>query len=74
MKTYQIELKRTSYINIEVEAESQEDAEALAWRGVEQDYYRDDGHWDIEFIEELTNEPETETGEDLAQFYGPSAR
>jgi hypothetical protein len=51
MKTYQIELKRTSYINIEIEAESQDEAEALAWKGVEQDYYRDDGHWDIESIE-----------------------
>jgi hypothetical protein len=51
MKKYQIELKRTSYINIEVEAESQDEAEALAWKGVEQDYYKDDGHWDIESIE-----------------------
>ena len=51
MKTYQIELKRTSYISIEVEAETQDEAEALAWKGVENDYYRDDGHWDIESIE-----------------------
>jgi hypothetical protein len=51
MKTYQIEFKRTSYINIEVEAESQDEAEALAWKGIEQDYYKDDGHWDIESIE-----------------------
>jgi hypothetical protein len=51
MKKYQIELKRTSYINIEVEAESQDEAEALVWKGVEQDYYKDDGHWDIESIE-----------------------
>jgi hypothetical protein len=51
MKTYQIELRRTSYINIEVEAESADEAEALAWRGVEQDYYKDDGHWEIESIE-----------------------
>jgi hypothetical protein len=28
----------------------------------------------VESIEELTEDPETETGEDLAQFYGPSAR
>jgi hypothetical protein len=74
MKTYQIELKRTSYVNIEIEAESQDEAEALAWKGIGQDYYRDDGHWDIESIEELEDEPETETGDDLAQFYGPSVR
>jgi hypothetical protein len=51
MKTYQIELKRTSYINIEIEAESQEEAEASAWKAVEQDYYKDDGSWEIESIE-----------------------
>ena len=73
MKTYQIELKRVSYVNIEIEAESQDEAEALAWKGIQQDYYRDDGHWDIESIE-LEDEPEEETGEDLAQFYGPSVR
>jgi hypothetical protein len=66
MKTYQIELKRTSYINIEVEAESQDEAEALAWKGVEQDYYRDDGHWDIESIEELEDIATDET-----RSYGP---
>ena len=51
MKTYQIELKRTSYINIEVWAESQEEAEAMAWTSVEADYYKDDGAWEIESIE-----------------------
>jgi hypothetical protein len=65
MKTYQIELRRTSYINIEVEAESQDEAEALAWRGVEQDYYRDDGHWEIESIEE------NEIATDETRSYGP---
>jgi hypothetical protein len=65
MKTYQIELKRTSYVNIEVEAESQDEAEALAWKGVEQDYYRDDGHWEIESIEE------NEIATDETRSYGP---
>ena len=51
MKTYQVELKRTSYVNIEIEAESQDDAEALAWKQIEQNYYRDDGSWEIETIE-----------------------
>lgn len=74
MKTFEIELKRTSYITLTVEAESEDKAEDLAWKQVDQDYYRDDGTWDLESIEELTDDPETETGEDLAQFYGPSAR
>ena len=53
MKTYQIELKRTSYVNITVEAESVEEAEELAW-----DKLRSDGSygltyadWEIESIE-----------------------
>lgn len=66
MKTYQIELKRTSYINIEIEAESQDEAEALAWKQIDQDYYRDDGHWDIESIEELEDIATDET-----RSYGP---
>ena len=51
MKTYQIELKRTSYINIEIEAASQDEAEALAWKQVDADYYKDDGAWEIESVE-----------------------
>ena len=51
MKTYQIELKRTSYVNLTIEAENEDEAEALAWKQVDQDYYREDGAWDIESIE-----------------------
>lgn len=57
MKTYQIELKRTSYVNITVEAESEEEAEQLAWKQIDKDYYREDGSWEIETIE--LNEGET---------------
>lgn len=49
MKTYQIELRRT--FNLTIEAENEDEAEALAWKQVDQDYYRDDEAWDIEFIE-----------------------
>jgi hypothetical protein len=51
MKTYQIELKRTSYINLTIEAENEDEAEALAWTHVDQNYYRDDGNWEVESIE-----------------------
>jgi hypothetical protein len=51
MKAYQVELKRTSYVTLTIEAESQDDAEALAWKQIEQNYYRDDGSWEIETIE-----------------------
>ena len=65
MKTYQIELKRTSYINLTIEAENEDEAEALAWTQVDQDYYRDDGAWDIESIEE------EEIATDESRSYGP---
>jgi hypothetical protein len=53
MKTYQIELKRTSYVNITVEAESVEESEQLAWDELQSDWsygltYAD---WEIESIE-----------------------
>lgn len=37
MKTYHVELKRTSYVNISIEAESPEEAEQLAWDELQSD-------------------------------------
>jgi len=53
MKTYEVELQRTSYITITVEAENEDDAEALAWKKIEQDHYKDDASWYVESIEEV---------------------
>lgn len=77
MKTYQIELKRVSYVNLTIEAESQDEAEAQAWAEIDsgESYgISDDADWNLNHIKELPDEPETETGDDLAQFYGPSVR
>lgn len=52
MKIYQFEMKRTSYVNMTIEADNEEEATALAWERVQQDYYRDDGNWEVESIEE----------------------
>ena len=52
MKTYEVELKRTSYVTVTVEANSSEEAEDLAWREVENMNANADGTWDIESIEE----------------------
>ena len=65
MKVFQIEFKRTSYINLEIEAESQEEAEALAWEDIKEDYYKEDGDWEIESIEEY------EIATDETRSYGP---
>ena len=56
MKTYQIELKRVSYVNVTVDAETQDEAEALAWKQIANDYYKDDGSWELESIEEVEHE------------------
>jgi hypothetical protein len=52
MKTYEVELKRTSYVVVTVEATSFAEAEDLAWREVENMNANADGTWDIESIEE----------------------
>ncbi len=54
MKTYEVELRRTSYIIVTVEAENEDDAEEKAWHEVEltrADIY--DAAWEIESIEEV---------------------
>jgi hypothetical protein len=52
MKTYNVELKRTSYITVSVEAENKEAAEEIAW--LELDKHEDnDANWDLESIEEV---------------------
>jgi hypothetical protein len=53
MRTYQIELKRTSYVNIMVDADDMTEAEALAWKELEtRDHDEQNASWELEFIEE----------------------
>jgi len=55
MKSYQIELKRVSYVNLDIEAESQEEAEALAWDALlSHGGYGEDASWELASIEEVT--------------------
>lgn len=52
MKAYQIELKRTSYVNLTIEAENEDEAKDLAWDDLlngEGDV--DNGEWAIEATE-----------------------
>lgn len=67
MKTYQIELKRTSYVNLTIEAENEDEAEALAWQELASDgsYGTESADWDIESIE--LDEPAT----DETRSFGP---
>jgi hypothetical protein len=53
MKSYLVEVKRTSYITMTVEAGDKDEAEAKAWHEIE--YGRadiNDAHWELESIEE----------------------
>jgi hypothetical protein len=54
MRTFEVELRRTSYIIVTVEAENEDDAEAKAWAEVE-DGRADisDAVWDVQSIEEV---------------------
>lgn len=54
MKTYEVELRRISYIIVTVEAENEDDAEALAWQEVDTTPNSDDATWDLNSIEERT--------------------
>lgn len=67
MKTYQIELKRTSYVNLTIEAENVDEAEMLAWQELASDgsYGTESADWEVESIE--LDEPAT----DETRSYGP---
>jgi len=55
MKTYQVELRRTSYVNLTVEADSFEAAEDAAWLELQTCDYDDSyGDWSLSEIEEVT--------------------
>jgi hypothetical protein len=60
MKTYEVELRRVSYIIVTVDADDEEQAEAKAWTQIEggrTDIY--DAQWDVESIEEVTSKGES---------------
>ena len=55
MNYYAVEIKRTSYVTIHVEATSKAHAEALAWQEIETDGSygtSDDADWDLNDIYE----------------------
>ncbi len=57
MKTYEVELRRTSYITITVEADSKDEAEEKAWQEIEHDRADiNDANWEVESIEEQSDE------------------
>lgn len=56
MKKFEVELRRTSYVVITVEATSEEDAETKAWEELDNNYEHgdcEDASWDVESVERL---------------------
>ena len=54
MKTYNVELRHLAYVNLTIEADSPEQAEALAWAQVENGEVGDsDGDWTLSDTYEL---------------------
>jgi hypothetical protein len=56
MKYFAVEIKRTSYFTIHIEAENKDQAEALAWEEVnsgESYGISGDANWECESIEEV---------------------
>lgn len=54
MKTFEVELRRTSYITVTVEAEDEDQAEELAWKEIETGRTDiNDAAWEVESIEEV---------------------
>ena len=65
MKQFAVELKRTSYVTVYVDAETREQAEDAAWKEIEHgatDVY--DAEWNVCDIEELY-------ATDESRSYGP---
>lgn len=60
MKTYQIELRRTSFVTLTIEAESKDKAESLAWDEIESyEYDSANADWEIGFIDQLSVDDES---------------
>lgn len=54
MKCYQVEFERKSYTTICVDANSQEDAEKLAWAKIQLGTDVQDAQWELSYVEEQT--------------------
>lgn len=54
MKTFEVELCRTSYVTVTVEADNEDDAETKAWARIEADNVNiNDSNWYVESVEEI---------------------
>lgn len=52
-KTYEVDMYRSSWVTLTIEANSEEEAEAKAWKEIEARGDAGDAHWDCDRIEEV---------------------
>ena len=57
MRVYEVELKRTSYLIVTVEAESQDEAQTKAFAEATREY-RSDASWEVESVSDITGQGE----------------
>ena len=50
-KLWYVELKRTSYITLSIQADSKEEAERKAWEEINNRPHSDDASWEVESIQ-----------------------
>ena len=56
-RTFEVELRRTSFVVISVEAETLDEAEELAWKELDKNGHLYDpayANWEVESIEEMS--------------------
>ena len=52
-KLYEVEICRSSWVTLTIEADSEEEAEAKAWKEIEARGDTGDAHWDCDRVEEV---------------------
>lgn len=64
MNHYSVEIRRSTYVTIQIDAQDPAEAEELAWEEIENGDYESHGHWEISDISE-------EVADDDTRSYGP---
>jgi hypothetical protein len=52
-KLYEVEICRSSWVTLTIEADSEEEAEAKAWKEIEARGDTGDAHWECDRVEEV---------------------
>lgn len=55
MNVYTVEIKRTGYVTLQIEAATPDEAEAKAWHEIQTGDYDQGANWELESIEKQEN-------------------